>query len=120
MNTIETMKAIQIQIDELKQQTKEIQAEIDCRPTRDEFESFCNRMGIETKPKPIQITSEFIKQMAEDAEAYITEKDESNAKCEVCWGVGICNHNFWINVSDGRREVFGMCGECDPPEDESE
>ena len=47
MNTIESMKAIQIQIDELKESTKAIQAEIDCRPTRDEFESFCNRMGIE-------------------------------------------------------------------------
>ena len=51
----------------------------------------------------------------------ITEEDEKNAKCELCGVVGISNHNFWLDLDKllkGERLCYGLCGECDPPEEE--
>ncbi len=53
----------------------------------------------------------------------ITKKDEKNAECESCGEIGEVNHNFWLvleGLAKGDRKCYGLCGTCDPPEEEEE
>ena len=92
-----------------------------CADCDDEEKKECRDCKIEAK-KHCKLCCGY---ECEEEEKYnfedITEEDEKKAKCEMCSEIGNCNHNFWLVLDKpDERLVFGLCGECDPPEDEEE